>query len=263
MVTPVNGDAAAQTLLGFGSVTPGYCLKYVSMAYQQNGARTDGQYYPTAYSAWTQATHGQHPGDWNPPSGVPVYFGPKSSSSAGDVVISLGGGMCAATDWPSSGRTGTLSLQQRQAQISRPYLGWIDNILGWPITSKELNMPLTPDDKQIIKDSLFEFFLNTNTAPGGYTTWPFFGPAVVNQPVQVQDAGGNPQYNPDGTPQTFDLGGFLASTNAQVQALAKGGTVPAPEIDYDALAQAMKAAGLTLAIVQPTDTDGGAPIERR
>lgn len=128
----VNGMAAARTLLDMGSVRPGYCLMYVWQAYKAHGAVSDGKYYPTAYSAWEQGW-GHHPGDWNPPPGVPVYFGPKPSSSAGDVVISMGGGRCAATDWPYNGVTNETTLAARQRQIGRPYLGWMDNILGYPV----------------------------------------------------------------------------------------------------------------------------------
>lgn len=128
----VNGMAAAQTLLNMGSVRPGYCLHYVWQSYKAHGAVSDGKYYPTAFSAWEQAS-GRHPGDWSPPPGVPVYFGPKPSSNAGDVVISMGGGRCAATDWPYNGVTNETTLAARQRQIGRPYLGWVDNILGYPV----------------------------------------------------------------------------------------------------------------------------------
>ncbi|QGJ89455.1 lysin A [Microbacterium phage Smarties] len=127
----VNGMAAAQTLLDYDRVTPGYCLMYVWQAYKAHGARAEGS-YPTAYSAWL-GSPGKHPGDWNPPAGVPVYFGPKASSSAGDVVISIGNGQCVATDWPVNGVTNITTLAARQRQIGRPYLGWTDNILGYPI----------------------------------------------------------------------------------------------------------------------------------
>jgi hypothetical protein len=128
----VNGMAAAQTLLNMDTVRPGYCLHYVWLAYKAHGAVSDGKYYPTAYSAWEQGW-GHHPGDWNPPPGVPVYFGQKPSSGAGDVVISMGGGRCAATDWPYNGVTNETTLAARQRQIGRPYLGWMDNILGYPV----------------------------------------------------------------------------------------------------------------------------------
>lgn len=124
----VNGIAAAQTLLGFRNIQHGMCLHYVWQAYKAHGARADGT-WPTAYSAWID-TPGKHEGDRNPPAGVPVWFGPKASSSAGDVVISLGNGRVAATDYPNYGVVGSCTIDERQRQIGRPYLGWTETILG-------------------------------------------------------------------------------------------------------------------------------------
>lgn len=126
--------AAARTLLAIPRVTPGYCLKYVWESYKAHGAVSDGKYYPTAKSAWDQtAQQYRHPGDRNPPPGVPVYWGAKPGSAAGDIVISMGGGIVACTDWPRAGMTGTTTLSQREVQIRRPYLGWAEVILGYPV----------------------------------------------------------------------------------------------------------------------------------
>lgn len=126
----VDGVAAANTLLSWGTCRPGLCLYYVWQAYKAHGASAEGS-YPTALDAW-HGSPGQHY-DRNPPAGVPVYFGAKPTSSAGDVVISLGGGRVAATDWPVYGVIGVTTIAERQAQINRPYLGWTDNILGYPV----------------------------------------------------------------------------------------------------------------------------------
>jgi hypothetical protein len=83
----------------------------------------------------------------------------------------------------------------------------------------EDDMPLQPADKQIIKDAVFEFMLETNGPPAGFDRWPFMAAAVWNAPVQAQDANGAPMYNPDGTPVLFSAGGFAASTNAGVGAI--------------------------------------------
>lgn len=124
----VNGRAAAQTLLGFRNIMPGMCLHYVWQAYKAHGARANGN-WPTAYAAWKD-TPGKHEGDRNPPAGVPVWFGTKASSSAGDVVISLGNGRVVATDYPRYGVVGVCTIDERQRQIGRPYLGWTETILG-------------------------------------------------------------------------------------------------------------------------------------
>lgn len=126
-----NGIGAANTLRGYRDLVHGMCLFYVWKAYKANGASTDRN-AGTALEGWNKSD-GQHKGDRNPPAGVPVWFGAKPSSSAGDVVISLGNGMVVATDYPVYGVVGVCTIQQRQDQIGRPYLGWTETILGAPI----------------------------------------------------------------------------------------------------------------------------------
>jgi hypothetical protein len=134
---PVDGMAAANTMLDFGTWRRGHCLEAVWQAYKRNGARDiNGQADPTAYDAWLHTDEADRRGGSfaTIPAGVPVWFGPKKSSRAGDVVISIGGGMCVATDIPGRpGVIGVISLADRQRQISRPYLGWSTTILDWPI----------------------------------------------------------------------------------------------------------------------------------
>lgn len=130
---PVDGLAAAQAMLGFGRIRPGYCLYYVWQAYKAVGAST-GRSAGTALEAWRESD-GKHPGDWNPPPGVPVWFGAKPSSNAGDVVISLGGGRVRVTEPPGRNNVvGDCTIAERAAQIGRPYLGWTERIFDQPIS---------------------------------------------------------------------------------------------------------------------------------
>jgi hypothetical protein len=129
----VDGQAAAQTLLSWGTCRRGLCLYYVWNAYKAHGASVSGS-WPTAFDAWL-ATPGKHEGDRNPPPGVPVWWGKRPGSAAGDVVISLGGGRVVATDYPGWGSIGTATIAQREAQVGRPYLGWTDTILGVPVNA--------------------------------------------------------------------------------------------------------------------------------
>lgn len=122
----VNGVAAAQTLLSYRNIRHGYCLYYVWQAYDAHGADTRLS-AGTATEAWN-LSQGKHPGDRNPPAGVPVFWGPKAGSAAGDVVISLGGGRVACTDYPNYGQVGIATIDQRERQIGRPYLGWAERI---------------------------------------------------------------------------------------------------------------------------------------
>lgn len=127
----VDGRAAAQALLRFRTWRKGHCLEAVWAAYKSVGARATTT-AKTATIGWERSA-GKHPGDRNPPVGVPVWWGPKPSSAAGDVVISLGDGKVAATDWPYNGVIGITTIDARERQIGRPYLGWTEEILGQSI----------------------------------------------------------------------------------------------------------------------------------
>lgn len=136
--TPVNGAAAARTMLGFKTWHRGRCLQAVWTAYSRNGAQDlTGEREPTAYDAWAH-TDLEDRRTGTPydliPRGVPVYFGKKPSSTAGDIVICDGDGWCIATDIPGHpGVIGRIRLADRQRQIQRPYLGWSTTILDYPI----------------------------------------------------------------------------------------------------------------------------------
>lgn len=230
----VDGLAAARTLLDFGRCDPGYCLRYVWQAYKRNGASTNRS-APTAYVGW-QNSDDKHPGDRNPPPGVPVWWGPKASSSAGDVVISLGGGRVVATDWPYNGVINITTIDQRERQIGRPYLGWTGDILGaaidYPGGDDVGTIDSTKENKQVIKDALFEFMRDVGPTING-EPWRFMG-SVLNQRVQAQDVEGRNLYFKSATDRTvttertefpvlFTAAGYLASINAQVSAMRKDG----------------------------------------
>ena len=127
----IDGVAAANWLAGYGPVPVGYCLKYVWLAYKAQGAST-GMSAGTAYQAWG-LSDGKRPGDRNPPPGAAVWWGRRYDGNLdGDVTISLGGGRIAATDWPT-GRTGITTIDAREQQIGRVYLGWTSSIFDCPI----------------------------------------------------------------------------------------------------------------------------------
>ena len=139
----VDGRAAARALLANGPIRGGYCLYYVWLAYKAVGART-GRSAGTALQGWNESD-GNHPGDRNPPAGVPVWFGAKPGSDAGDVVISLGEGRVAATDWPRYGVVGSCTIDERQRQIGRPYLGWSERIFDQAIDYPRPAAPASGD----------------------------------------------------------------------------------------------------------------------
>lgn len=120
-------------MYNYRTCNPGYCLSVVWQAYKDNGARVNGS-WPTAWDAWVDSP-GKHEGDRNPPAGVPVYLGQRGgyNGHCGDVMISNGDGTCVATDWPYNGVINICTIDERLAQTGRPYMGWTDNILGYPI----------------------------------------------------------------------------------------------------------------------------------
>lgn len=142
----IDGVAAAQLLLQREWVDSGGCLYYCWLAYKGVGAYTD-MYARTALSCWEQST-GQHPGDRNPPAGVPVHFGTRTwgpNPEAGDITISLDGGLLAVTEPPGrNNRTGTCTIAEREAQIGRPYLGWTEMIFDQPIAYHREPAPAAP-----------------------------------------------------------------------------------------------------------------------
>ncbi len=97
--------------------------------------------YNWAIKVWTFAQH-KHPGDYYPPAGVPVLYGPVGSPRwrgdanypCGDIGLSIGGGFAVFTDSPT-GNTGIMSISARASQIGRPYLGWTEDLMGYDTTA--------------------------------------------------------------------------------------------------------------------------------
>lgn len=139
----IDGVAAARWLADYGPVPVGYCLRYVWLAYKAQGAST-GLSAATAYQAWG-LSDGKRWGDRNPPPGAAVWWGRRYDGNLdGDVTISLGDGRIAATDWPT-GRTGVTTLDAREEQIGREYLGWTSSIFDCPINvNAGKAAPITP-----------------------------------------------------------------------------------------------------------------------
>lgn len=139
-MSKINGNAAAAKLLSFGRVNPGYCLYYVWQAYKGVGAWT-AMHAGTAFEAWEKAK-GKHPGDMNPPAGVPVYLGKRPGSDAGDIVISLGNGRVRVTEAPGKGNVvGDCTIEERMKQTGRPYLGWSECIFDQAISFTPVAAP--------------------------------------------------------------------------------------------------------------------------
>lgn len=100
-------------------------------------------HYDWAVKGWNYTPDAEkHPGDWNPPAGVPVYYGALGAPRwrgdvnfpCGDIGLSIGGGYGIFTDGPT-GNTAVMSLRARGAQIGRGYLGSTDSFLGHETTA--------------------------------------------------------------------------------------------------------------------------------
>lgn len=93
-----------------------------------------GRSFATALDSYYYTTD-RHPGDYDPPIGVPVWFGVSptrtdANAAAGDVCLSIGGGRIRCTDAGPNGVVGEMTIAQRAAEISRPYLGWTGDFGG-------------------------------------------------------------------------------------------------------------------------------------
>jgi GH25 family lysozyme M1 (1,4-beta-N-acetylmuramidase) len=130
----IDAQAGLARARSHSTNTPGECLGFVYAAYGSVQSIGPGAgRYQYAIAGWNYATQ-KHPNDWNPPVGVPVYFGVSptrkdKNKAAGDVGISMGGGIGWFTD-VTTGRTGAMTLAARARQTARPYLGWTSDFLG-------------------------------------------------------------------------------------------------------------------------------------
>lgn len=83
-----------------------------------------------AVDGWkSEPTSARHPGDRNPPRGVPVSWS-GGRNGHGHRAVSLGGGMVRSTDAPSAGLVGTVDLGWFERHWGLTYLGWSETITG-------------------------------------------------------------------------------------------------------------------------------------
>jgi hypothetical protein len=98
--------------------------------------------YASAHAAWHYAAHRHRSAYAQIPVGVPVFT--LGASSAGHVVISLGGGWVRSTDWPTDGKVGNTRLETLLARFQQRYLGWTEDLNGvrvWLPVPAELHAP--------------------------------------------------------------------------------------------------------------------------
>lgn len=131
--------ARARAAVG-SSITPqGMCLNFVwRMAGGMSSVGNAVGRLDTAFNSW-QAADDKHHGDRNPPAGVALHYGPSPTrtdrnKNAGDVTVSIGGGLQIATD-VSGSRVGIMTIAAREKQTQRPYLGWAGDLGGHKFTA--------------------------------------------------------------------------------------------------------------------------------
>lgn len=89
-----------------------------------------GYYLPNATSAWTHAQKKHTTG--TPPAGAPVYWRwvAPDGRDLGHIALSIGGGYCRTTDYPSSGQVGTALISSLAARKGLTYRGWSEDYAG-------------------------------------------------------------------------------------------------------------------------------------
>ncbi len=128
--------ARARAAVGLARYPQGMCLNFVwLMAGAIQSIPPALGRMDTAQHAWEAVEEkDRHHGDWNPPAGVAVFFGPSPTrtdrnKNAGDVAVSIGGGLIIATD-ASGAVVGVMTIAARAKQTQRPYLGWSETLGG-------------------------------------------------------------------------------------------------------------------------------------
>jgi len=98
------------------------CQKFVRMAFGAPGG------FGSAIAAWNGAKgrHKMSSGS-QAPAGVPVYW---SGGRYGHVALSTGGGRMISTDYPTSNRVGTGSIDDLTRKWGKNLLGWTEDING-------------------------------------------------------------------------------------------------------------------------------------
>lgn len=120
----------------------GMCMKWTRTMFGRPAVGdVDGDGDADAVDGWKSCKQ-KHPGDRNPPAGVPVFWS-GGRNGYGHVGISLGNRTFRGTDSPTSGKVGTVGLDWPEQHWGLTYLGWADDLNGVPIPG-EPEQPAAP-----------------------------------------------------------------------------------------------------------------------
>lgn len=126
---PASRQQAVANALRSTTNVPRFCAQWTRTMFGVAALGDfDGDGAADAEDMW-KAAKSRHPGDRNPPVGVPVYYGGGSADN-GHISVSLGSGMIRSTDAGGSGKVATVPLDFPEKQWGMPYLGWSDDLYG-------------------------------------------------------------------------------------------------------------------------------------
>lgn len=131
---PYNRDEIVARALASTRNTPYYCQLWTrEMCGAPSAGDQDGDGDSDAVDGWfSEPKSARHPGDRNPPAGVPVAWA-GGSSGFGHRAISLGGGKIRSTDANGLGWVGTVPLAWVEQNWGLRYLGWSETCTGYLI----------------------------------------------------------------------------------------------------------------------------------
>ncbi|NUR07699.1 MAG: hypothetical protein HOQ45_11910 [Nocardioidaceae bacterium] len=132
----INREEAVKRALASTDNEPGGCYKWTRTQFGSPAVGDyDGDHDADAVDGW-KATRRKHPGDRNPPRGVPVFWS-GGSNGYGHAAVSLGGGKIRSTDAGGRGKVATVDLAWPERAWGLTYLGWSDDLAG-------VTVPLPP-----------------------------------------------------------------------------------------------------------------------
>lgn len=148
----------------------GMCQQWTRQQFEADSVGDyDGDGRADAEDGWkSEPAQFRHPGDRNPPRGVPVSYG-GGPNDDGHRAVSLGNGKIRSTDAGGAGRVATVDLSFPEREWGLPYLGWSDTISGQLIPKNPPPPPVQVDEDDLTRgwriDRAIELLKNARRHP--------------------------------------------------------------------------------------------------